>query len=437
VAGPALAGDPAGGTRFTAQVTLAGLPGPFLPAIGRPVFISFGAAVEPARVGFDPGTGVLVTDATRLAGLAYTVTGARPNDGASLATAVPGTSATFVVDRAVPGIPAAFADLGTTVAGSGTAYARMRALAEYVRALPYDPAGPPGESYGALAAMLGLQVDPSAAPAPAARGGDVEQHVVAFAVLARTAGLPTRIAVGYRLPSPDRGMWTVTSADAYAWDQVYFQGHGWIDVDPTDTGTLLPDTATAQTPVPPPPAPQPVTHPATTPLHTAEPSVKPAPPGWSPLRVAGTAGAGVLLVVVLLLAANATGKAAQRRRRRRGGPAHRIAGAWLDATAYLREAGVVLPATLTAHETAARATAGGDRLLIRAAPMLAGMADSVTAVVYGPGPHDPATADAAWALADRLRREVHGGRFAPARLRHLVRRVRPARTDHPAEGVRR
>jgi hypothetical protein len=55
-----------------------------------------------------------------------------------------------------------------------------------------------------------------------------------MAVLVRAAGIPARVALGYtpgtRRPDGSR---VITSSDAHAWVEVYFQGLGWVPFDPT------------------------------------------------------------------------------------------------------------------------------------------------------------------------------------------------------------
>src|SRR5207253_2229797 len=87
---------------------------------------------------------------------------------------------------------------GRIVAGAGGDGARAATLSAYLRQVPYSGQAPPALSYGALERML--------LPATAALSmGDVGAHAAAFALLARTQGLPTRIVVGYRLPAAAGG----------------------------------------------------------------------------------------------------------------------------------------------------------------------------------------------------------------------------------------
>src|SRR3712207_8757198 len=55
-----------------------------------------------------------------------------------------------------------------------------------------------------------------------------------MAALVRTAGIPARVVLGYTpgTVQPD-GSRLVTSDDAHAWVEVYFDDLGWIPFDPT------------------------------------------------------------------------------------------------------------------------------------------------------------------------------------------------------------
>ncbi|SEQ45014.1 Transglutaminase-like superfamily protein [Streptomyces sp. yr375] len=71
----------------------------------------------------------------------------------------------------------------------------------------------------------------------------------AMAAMARTLGIPARVAVGFAPGSPQAdGSVAVTLKDAHAWPELYFEGVGWTRFEPTPTrGTTptytLPDTS--------------------------------------------------------------------------------------------------------------------------------------------------------------------------------------------------
>ena len=81
------------------------------------------------------------------------------------------------------------------------------------------------------------------------KAGFCQQYATAMAVLVRELGLPARVAVGYQSGTlQDDGRYLVQSDDAHAWVEVYFEGYGWLQFEPTpghgthpnaDPGTYL------------------------------------------------------------------------------------------------------------------------------------------------------------------------------------------------------
>src|SRR5262249_46829108 len=69
------------------------------------------------------------------------------------------------------------------------------------------------------------------------RAGYCQQFSYAMAVLARLLGIPSRIAYGFTSGVPSStGTWTVTTHDAHAWPELFFQGYGWLRFEPTPGG---------------------------------------------------------------------------------------------------------------------------------------------------------------------------------------------------------
>jgi hypothetical protein len=67
------------------------------------------------------------------------------------------------------------------------------------------------------------------------RQGYCDYYATAMVVLARMAGLPARLVVGYASGTydPENARYVVTEADAHSWVEVYFSGYGWIEFEPT------------------------------------------------------------------------------------------------------------------------------------------------------------------------------------------------------------
>ncbi|AOR34842.1 transglutaminase [Streptomyces fodineus] len=71
----------------------------------------------------------------------------------------------------------------------------------------------------------------------------------AMAAMARTLGIPARVAVGFApgTPQPD-GTVTVNQKDAHAWPELYFEGVGWTRFEPTPTRGTTPSYTVSDTP---------------------------------------------------------------------------------------------------------------------------------------------------------------------------------------------
>ncbi|WP_150242725.1 DUF3488 and transglutaminase-like domain-containing protein [Nocardiopsis quinghaiensis] len=110
--------------------------------------------------------------------------------------------------------------------GAQTPYERAVALQEYFTggAFTYDldpPAVPDGTD-PLVHFLLGDRV------------GYCEQFAGAMTVMARQAGVPARVAVGYTAGERmGDGRWAVSSGDAHAWPELYFEGAGWVRFEPT------------------------------------------------------------------------------------------------------------------------------------------------------------------------------------------------------------
>jgi protein-glutamine gamma-glutamyltransferase len=65
--------------------------------------------------------------------------------------------------------------------------------------------------------------------------GFCEHYAGALAYLARAANIPARVVIGYQGgdKNPLSNYWIVRSANAHAWTEIWFEGKGWVRVDPT------------------------------------------------------------------------------------------------------------------------------------------------------------------------------------------------------------
>ncbi|MEU3621996.1 transglutaminase [Amycolatopsis coloradensis] len=63
--------------------------------------------------------------------------------------------------------------------------------------------------------------------------GFCEQFASAMAVMLRAVGIPSRVAIGFASGTPKGDYVSISSEDAHAWVEVYFQTKGWVSFDPT------------------------------------------------------------------------------------------------------------------------------------------------------------------------------------------------------------
>ncbi len=339
------------------------LGGPWFPTAFEPVSIDVGTEVS-----FDPETSSVITRSESLApGTSYRVRSAlaqvTPTDlnGARVPDGVPSE---YLDDAGVSPEVARAAQRATR--GAPTPYDRMLALQTWFRdGFTYDTDVDYRDAADPVAAFL------------EERRGFCQQFASTFSLMARSLGLPSRVAVGFTQgdavgEADGTTEYVVRGRHAHTWPEVYFDGVGWVAFEPTTgrgnpqaqsyTGVepqqaeAPPEQATTTT------APAPTTTaasatPTTVPdgqldtvaPETEDPGGSDDAPRW-PLVVGGAAA----LVAVAAMAALLV----RRRRRRRvlgddpiGG---RVAMAWRRAADDLSALGVVVRSSDTPTEVADR-----------------------------------------------------------------------------------
>ena len=111
-------------------------------------------------------------------------------------------------------------------AGAATDYERVRLLQSFFvdsNSFTYDLNVANGHSINTIEDFLSV------------RRGYCEQFASTFAAMARSIGIPARVAVGFTWGEfdPVRGEYIVRGEHAHAWPELYFSGVGWIVLDPT------------------------------------------------------------------------------------------------------------------------------------------------------------------------------------------------------------
>ena len=242
------------------EVAVENLGNIFLPAAHevREVIDDGGVAME-----YEPASGSLVktraSDALGFRRFAYVVESAVPEiDARRLRAASAASAGDFLAFNTA--LPAAFpasvrAEAERATGGAASDYDRALALQGYFR----DPS-----RFGYdLNVAFDQDLDDLESFLFEVRAGYCEQFASAFAAMARSIGLPTRVAVGFTWGEWDsaRGAYIVRGEHAHAWPEVYFQGTGWVRFEPTPgrggpndygvTGVLPAQEGSQPTPAPP------------------------------------------------------------------------------------------------------------------------------------------------------------------------------------------
>jgi transglutaminase-like putative cysteine protease len=327
-----------------------------------------------------------------------------PAQLAAAGSVVPGAYGKYL---ALPsGLPAIIADTAREVTASATSdYGKAVALQEYFRdgAFGYSETAPVEQGYDGS----GMEV---IATFLEVKSGYCIHFASAMAVMARTLGIPSRVAVGL-LPGEaqaeldeGRTSYRVTTRDVHAWPELYFEGIGWTRFEPTPGRGFVPTYADEATPgVPIPPATTPSASPTPTPTAAPTSSAAPLDPNDSSSSPGGATSwlgwlwaALVVLGALLLLLAPAIVRTVQRRirmrRLARGSPA--TATGWRELLQTAEDLGLDIGGTATPRE-AARLIARAARLGDSDAALLASALDAVERESFA----RPATATGAGADA--------------------------------------
>jgi transglutaminase-like putative cysteine protease len=230
---PGVTAMPAGGARIT-RVKVDDLRSMYLPAPYAPR-----AQNATGEWSYDPASLMIIATGTNRArateGLSYTVESwdIEP-DGAALSEAQVGIPDGQSMTRDIPGdVPASVVQLTKQITdGLDQPALKAAAIQAYLRSsqFTYSVQGATGQtSYTAMESFL-LK----------SKTGYCVQFASSMALMARIAGIPTRVAVGF-LPGTKSGdTWLVTSHDMHAWPELYFEGQGWVRFEPTPSVASAP-----------------------------------------------------------------------------------------------------------------------------------------------------------------------------------------------------
>ncbi|WP_344586492.1 transglutaminase-like domain-containing protein [Actinomadura vinacea] len=349
-AGPALPPPevvPPRTTRTTVRVSVGNLPGDWVPVPG------IATRVDSVAVGHDAVSGTLLSLDGPVAGRSYTAAGMVPDwngwKGSGAAAASGAGYERYL--RLPPGAPARLAEIATTAAGDGNAHQRAARIAEYLRdSYTFEPGAPGGHGYAELAELL-------VQPGRKGGGATSEQFAGAFAVLARAAGLPSRVVVGFGPGSGSgSGNHAIRTGDAVAWGEIYYEGLGWVPYDPNPRKRSEAS-----------PRPRPQERPdsdGTDRDGTSRDDADDLAGGGGRGAKPPLAGGGYTLLVVpplalllLLLGGVPLLRLRGLRRMRRGTAPERVLAGWTELLVAMRLAGLAMPASATTAEVSERLAA--------------------------------------------------------------------------------
>ncbi|MEU3350468.1 DUF3488 and transglutaminase-like domain-containing protein [Streptomyces sp. NPDC037389] len=256
----------------------------------------------------------------------------------------------------------------------------------------------------------------------------------AMAAMARTLGIPARVAVGFTpgTPQPD-GTVSVGTKDAHAWPELYFEGAGWTRFEPTPSRGTPPEYTVAQAPSAPDPgvpAPEPGRTRAPQPAPSADGGCPPelkkldgcpgtvqraetgeVSGGTSPLALAGVLVAALAALLLPALPHLWRRRARARRLDGRAGP--RPLAAWRELTDSAWDYGIPPDDSLTPRMAAARIVRDAQ-LAGPPAEAVGRLATAVEQVLYAPSP-PPAEAAVADVEAAQAGLRASAGRWARVR----------------------
>lgn len=409
--------DDPDGTRIRQQIQVLSLGGQLVPAAADPFQASGFSGGTELGLNLNRDTSTLVARQEMQAGDLFTVVSAAPDLDPTVLNAASVADPPDPIFTELPDdLPSVVEETARTVtAGAQTPYEQAIALQEWFRTFEYSTEVQSGHGANAIESFLKERI------------GYCEQFSATFAAMARTLGIPSRVAVGFTPGVQNgEGWYSVLGKNAHAWPEIWFDGIGWVAFEPTPgRGAPGAETYTGIAPAqddsgqqagggaggggdgtgdPLPTTPSTVVAPPTTVGDGTTSSTVPAVPGDAvpPLPDGGTFGGELAdptgaagggdsggipwtpLLAIAGMAAVLSFPAAVRWWRRRATRSldadERVRAAWWRARTAAEQAGVDGAASMTPREWA---VATGATLPVAARPM-ASLADIVDRVSFAP-----------------------------------------------------
>ena len=273
--------------------------------------------------------------------------------------------------------------------------------------------------------------------------GDDEQYAVAMALMARQAGYPARVVLGFYPETYSGGTQAITGTNAHVWVEVSFSSVGWVAFDPTPPRDQKPQTE----------VPRPKPNPRPQVLQPPVPSQDPAdltpqtnedrdddsdrPSPWLAWLLLAAKVGGTLAVIAAPFVIIVAAKAWRRRRRRRAASrTERITGSWNELIDYATDLRTGVPRATTRREQALflDSFVSGEPnpgLTFRPRPAsgsVGGLAHLVDSTVFSGQDIADTVEASAWNSTDALSRALAS---RASRYRRLVARFSVTSLRHP------
>ena len=142
----------------------------------------------------------------------------------------------WVTDRYLPlppSVPERVKELAVSLtAGLTNPYDKAVAIEEYLRGLTYTNDPDP----------IAFDVDAADSFLFETQEGHSDHFTSAMAVMVRSLGIPSRLALGYGPgeDDPEQRAFVVRDRDSHTWPEIYFPGAGWIEFEPSPIYTRRP-----------------------------------------------------------------------------------------------------------------------------------------------------------------------------------------------------
>lgn len=399
------------GVQIRQQIMIVGLGGRLIPAAADPIGAEGFSAGNELDLSINYDTNSLLAPDEHTPGDVFRLVSTRPGlDPDVLRDATSDSPPDPIFLELPDDLPTVVGDTARTVAGDATStYDQAMALQNWFQdgdEFRYSTEVQSGHGANAIESFLNERV------------GYCEQFAATFATMARSLGIPSRVAVGFTWGTlDDEGWYRVIGKNAHAWPELWFDGIGWVLFEPTPgrgapgaeaytgraadqddsgpTGIGADQDGSVSSTLP--PTPTTIATPQTTLPADGSSAPTTTSPSGAALPIEGDVPLGggdapadsdgvpwwVLLPIAAIAIALAAPWASRRlaeRRDRSARPADRVRRAWERAVGAASSAGVRGSPSMTVHEWAGATAAS---LPVAERPM-SSLATAVEQVLFGP-----------------------------------------------------